>query len=208
MDGANRDLFAGRRPNLSRAFLDLLAEKLHLSQEPEFGLPEGISPEDIFHYIYAVFYAPGYRARYAEFLKQDFPRVPLTSDLMLFRALAANGRELVALHLLNVADAPQIDRFTTQFRKAGTNRVDKVKYGAGKQRVWINDDQYFEGVPAETWNFHIGGYQVCEKWLKDRKGRTLSYDDLQHWQRIVVALGETQRLMREIDVLIPSWPLR
>lgn len=82
--GANKDLFAGRRPNLSRSFLDALAEKLHLPQEPEFGLPEGVSAEDIFHYIYAVFHAPGYRSRYAEFLKRDFPRVPLTADFTLF----------------------------------------------------------------------------------------------------------------------------
>ncbi|MHB1713236.1 MAG: type ISP restriction/modification enzyme, partial [Acidimicrobiales bacterium] len=202
------DLFAGRRPNLSRTFLDALAEKLHLPQEPEFGLPEGISPEDIFHYIYAIFHAPGYRARYAEFLKRDFPRVPLTTNLALFRALAAKGRELIALHLLKNEDAPQLNQFATQFPKPGTDMVDKVKYDADKQRVWINDEQYFEGVPAETWNFHIGGYQVCEKWLKDRKGRALSYDDLQHWQRIVVALTETRRLMKEIDALIPAWPVR
>jgi len=205
---AQDDLFAGRRPNLARTFLDAVAEKLRLPQEPEFGLPEGVSPEDIFHYIYAIFHAPGYRARYAEFLKRDFPRVPLTADLALFRALAAKGRELIALHLLKEADAPQLNQFATQFPKPGTDMVDKVKYEADKQRVWINDEQYFEGVPAETWNFHIGGYRVCEKWLKDRKGRALSYDDLQHWQRIVVALAETRRLMEEIDALIPAWPLQ
>jgi predicted helicase len=204
---AQDDLFAGRRPNLSRRFLDALAASLHLPQEPEFGLPEGISPEDIFHYIYAIFHAPGYRARYAEFLKRDFPRVPLTTNLALFRALAAKGRELVSLHLLKVEDAPQLNQFATQFRKTGTNMVDKVKYDADKQRVWVNDDQYFEGVPSETWNFHIGGYQVCEKWLKDRKKRKLSHDDLQHWQRMVVALTETRRLMQEIDALVPAWPL-
>ncbi|MHB8304194.1 MAG: type ISP restriction/modification enzyme, partial [Acidobacteriaceae bacterium] len=207
IDGANKDLFAGRRPNFSRRFLDALAEKLHLPQEPEHGLPEGISPEDIFHYIYAIFHAPGYRTRYAEFLKRDFPRVPLTADLALFRALAAKGRELVALHLLKESDAPQLHAFVTQFPKPGTDRVDKVKYEAAPQRVWINDEQYFAGVPAETWNFHIGGYQVCEKWLKDRKKRKLSHDDLQHWQRMVVALTETRRLMQEIDALVPAWPL-
>ncbi len=203
----NIDLFAGRRPNLSRRFLDALAASLHLPQEPEFGLPEGISPEDIFHYIYAIFHAPGYRTRYAEFLKRDFPRVPLTADLALFRALAAKGRELIALHLLREADAPQLHQFVTQFPKPGTDRVDKVKYDAETQRVWINDEQYFAGVPAETWDFHIGGYQVCEKWLKDRKKRKLSHDDLQHWQRMVVALTETRRLMQEIDALIPAWPI-
>jgi predicted helicase len=208
INGANGDLFKGCHPNLSRAFLGELAARFGGQQEPRYGLPKVLTPEDIFHYIYAVFHAPGYRARYADFLKRDFPRVPLTADLRLFRALAKKGRELVALHLLNEEQAPQINRFVTKFRKAGTNVVEKVEYDPGTRHVHINDKQYFEGVPSETWDFHIGGYQVCEKWLKDRKGRALSYDDTQHWQRVVVALTETRRLMEEIDALIPEWPLR
>jgi predicted helicase len=208
-DGAaNGHLFVDRRPNLSRAFLDLLARRLGLAQVPGYGLPEEISPEDIFHYIYAIFHAKGFRERYADFLKRDFPRVPLTSDIKLFRALAGKGRELVALHLLNEKEAPQIDRFVTKFRRTGTNVVEKVEYDPGTRHVHINDKQYFEDVPAEAWGFYIGGYQVCEKWLRDRKGRKLSYDDTQHWQRVVVALTETRRLMEEIDALIPAWPLR
>lgn len=128
-------------------------------------------------------------------------------DLELFRTLAGKGCELVALHLLNVTDAPQIDQFNTKFRKKGTNAVERVEYDPGTQHVKINDEQYFENVHPEAWNFHVGGYQVCEKWLKDRKGRKLSYDDIQHWQRMVVALTETQRVMEEIDALIPAWPL-
>jgi predicted helicase len=205
---ANRDLFVDRRPNLSRAFLGRLATELGLAQEHEHGLPEGITPENIFHYIYSVFHAPGFRNRYADFLKRDFPRVPLTADLTLFRALSGKGRELVALHLLNEKEAPQIDQFVTKFRKPGRNLVEKVEYDPATRLAHINDEQYFEDVPQEAWNFHIGGYKVCEKWLKDRKGRELSYDDTQHWQRIVVALTETRRLMEEIDVLIPAWPLR
>ena len=202
------DLFAGRRPNLSRAFLDTLAETLGQPQGQDTGLPEGVSPENIFHYIYAICFAPGYRARYADFLKRDFPRVPLTSDLKLFRALAEKGRGLVALHLLKDEDAPHINQFITKFSKPGTNVVEKVEYDPGTRHVHINDKQYFEGVPSETWDFNVGGYRVCEKWLKDRKGRALSYDDTQHWQRIVVALTETRRVMEEIDALIPEWPLR
>jgi predicted helicase len=208
-DGAsNGDLFADRRPNLSRTFLDLLARRLGLAQVPGYGLPEDISPEDIFRYIYAIFHAQGFRKRYVDLLKRDFPRVPLTSDLKLFRALAEKGRELVALHLLEDEDAPQINQFVTKFRKTGTNVVEMVEYDACTQHVTINEKQYFEDVPPETWDFHIGGYKVCEKWLKDRKGRKLSYDDIQHWQRVVVALTETRRLMEEIDALIPAWPLR
>jgi len=208
INGANGDLFKGRHPNLSRIFLDELAVKLGKQQEPRYGLPKGLTPEDIFHYIYAVFHAPGFRDRYADSLKRDFPRVPLTADLGLFRALARKGRELVALHLLNEEQAPQINQFVTKFRKPGTNVVEKVEYDPGKRHVRINKEQYFEDVSAETWSFQIGGYQVCEKWLKDRKGRKLSYDDTQHWQRVVVALTETRRLMEEIDALIPAWPLR
>lgn len=198
-------LFEGKHPNLSSASARSIAEKLNLPLEG--ALPKGITAEDIFDYIYAIFYAPSYRARYSEFLKRDFPRVPLTSSLDLFHALAAKGRQLVALHLLKVEEAPQLNDFITQFPIAGSSEVTKVKYDAAKQRVDINDEQYFAEVPAETWNFHIGGYQVLEKWLKDRKGRTLTFDDIRHWQRTAVALTETKRLMREIDDLIPSWPL-
>ena len=202
------DLFMHRRCNISRTFLNALAEKLRVPQDKETGLLEDVSPEDIFQYVYAVLNSPGYRTKYSKFLKVGFPRVPLTSDIGLFRALAGKGRELVALHLLDEKDAPSLNQFITKYRKAGTNLVEKVEYDPATRRVKINEEQYFEDVPPEAWNFHVGGYQVCEKWLKDRKGRALSYDDLQHWQRVVVALKETQRLMDEIDALIPVWPLR
>jgi predicted helicase len=206
-----------RCPNLSPTFLKALAEKLRLSQTEPFGLPKGTTPEDIFNYAYAVFHSPTYRKRYAEFLKIDFPRLPLTSSLKLFRALAAKGAELVALHLL---ESPKVYDFITEFSEKGDNVVEKVQFvpspalsprKRGKDReqgrVFINKIQYFGGVPEAVWKFHIGGYQVCEKWLKDRKGRILSYDDIQHYQKIVVALNETIRLMAEIDKLIPSWPI-
>src|SRR5262249_43602364 len=133
-----------------------------------------VGPEDILHYAYAVFHAPSYRRRYAEFLKYDFPRLPLTSDLELFRALCAEGQELVRLHLL-LKEAPA----TGTFRVAGDNEVRRVHYAEpahaeGAGRVWINATQYFAGVPANVWQFRIGGYPVCGKWLKDRKGCRLS----------------------------------
>jgi predicted helicase len=192
--------------NISPAFLGQLAECLGhggnaLGSDYEF-------PERVFYYIYSVMHSPNYRLRYAEFLKRDFARIPFTSDRQLFLNLAEKGKELVALHLLREADAPQINQLITKFRRAGTGMVDRVEYDPGTRHVRINDAQYFEDVPAETWNFRVGDYQVCEAWLKDRKGRELRYDDIQHWQRVVVALTETRRLMYEIDALIPEWPLR
>ncbi len=194
------------------------------------------SPEDVFHYIYTVLHAPTYRSRYAEFLKSDFPRVPLTSDVKLFRTLCALGGELVALHLL---ESPKLAKPIARFPVKGPNLVEKgfPKYaapgepepGMGKKltagRVYISkgeprgplahgrgsdgapEGQYFEGVPPEVWNFHIGGYQVCEKWLKDRRERSLSYEDLEHYAKVVTALEETIRLMAAIDAAIPKWPI-
>jgi len=162
------------------------------------------TPEDIFNYAYAIFHSPTYRTRYAEFLKIDFPRLPLTSDKGLFRSLAKKGAELVSLHLM---EAPVLNTPAIKYPIDGSHKVEKVAYDDKNQRVYINKTQYFEGVPPEVWDFHIGGYQVCHKWLKDRKGRTLSYDERVHYQKIVVALKETIRLMEEIDELIPGWPL-
>jgi hypothetical protein len=183
-----------------------------------------------------------YRSRYAEFLKIDFPRLPLTGNPELFRALARLGGELTALHLLEfeVAQASSLHpknsqagglRYSpiTEFIGGRHPEVEKPFFtvegsapslphrhgtdGAVPSRgtVWIDKAQTtgFQGVREDVWNFHIGGYQVCEKWLKDRKGRTLTKDDLAHYQKIVVALSETIRLMAEIDVVIHQhggWP--
>jgi very-short-patch-repair endonuclease len=174
---------------------------LRAEREPE---GEVFTPEDIFNYAYAVFHSPTYRTRYAEFLKIDFPRLPLTSDKILFKSLAEKGTELVSLHLM---EAPILNTPITKYPIDGSHKVEKVAYDAKNQRVSINKTQYFEGVPPEVWEFHIGGYQVCHKWLKDRKDRTLSYDERVHYQKIVVALKETTRLMAEIDEVIPGWPV-
>jgi predicted helicase len=159
--------------------------------------------------MYAVFHSPAYRTRYAEFLKIDFPRLPLTSNLALFTKLCKLGEELVGLHLME-----KFGKRLTGFRGKGSDEVDFVKYlepegldsrvrgNDNSGRVAINDDQYFEGVTPEVWNFHIGGYQVAHKWLKDRKGRKLSFDDIEHYHHIISALSETIRLMREIDEVI------
>ncbi len=170
------------------------------------------SPEDVFQYIYAVLHSPSYRSRYAEFLKIDFPRIPLPGGPEVFDALVPLGGELVALHLM---ESPRLNEPMTTFIGQGAPQVEKVSYT--NQTVWINKDQTkgFQGVPESVWNFYIGGYQVCEKWLKDRgpkkgkPGRTLTPEDIDHYHRIVVALSETIRIMAEIDNAIEAhggWP--
>ncbi|HEX8220412.1 MAG TPA: type ISP restriction/modification enzyme [Chloroflexia bacterium] len=199
----------GRRPNLNPAFIADVERRLNMTFIPDGkgDLQATFGPEDVFNYMYAVFHSPTYRSRYAEFLKIDFPRLPLTSDPGLFRSLAGLGEQLVGLHLME-RQAPNIASYPVR----GDSVVQAVRYtapgeGAEKGRVWINKTQYFEGVPPEVWEFHIGGYQVAEKWLKDRKGRQLSYDDLSHYRNVVAALAETMRLMAEIDAAIPGFPI-
>jgi predicted helicase len=177
------------------------------------NLQQTLGPEDIFAYMYAVFYSPTYRKRYAPFLKIDFPLLPLTSNGDLFRALCTLGDRLVGLHLMEQS-IPAISDYSVP----GDNRVEAVRYIAlapqSQNRemgsVWINATQYFENVPLEAWNFSIGGYQICKKWLNDRKGRKLRDDDLARYQQIVAILSETSRLMHEIDETIEEyggWPL-
>ena len=198
----------GRVPNLSTRFVDAVLAKLGMEfiADGRGNLRKTVGPEDIFHYAYAVLHSPTYRTRYAEFLKIDFPRLPLTGKAKLFRVLAAKGTELAAVHLL---ESPKLEDFLTDWPIKGDNIVEKVLYTDNDKRVWINKTQYFGGVPKAVWEFHIGGYQVCAKWLKDRKGRKLTYEDTQHYQKIVVALSETIRLMPEIDEVIRQhgdWP--
>jgi len=208
-DGTN----GNRQPNISSSFTEVVGARINMTFVSD-GRGDGLAtfgPEDVFHYMYAVFHSPAYRSRYAEFLKIDFPRLPLTSDAGLFRSLCDPGRELAALHLMEKHPAP-----ATGFPITGDATVEAVRYtepgqGSASGRVWINKAQYFEGVPPDVWTFHVGGYQVCQKWLKDRKGRLLSYDDVTHYQRICAALGETIRLMAEIDRTIDAhggWPLK
>ncbi|MBF0251224.1 MAG: DNA methyltransferase, partial [Alphaproteobacteria bacterium] len=199
------DAPGGRRPNLAGEFLEDLKGRLNLNwvADGRGDLKKTFGPEDVFHYMYAVFHSPTYRERYAEFLKIDFPRLPLTSQLKLFRALCKLGAELTGLHLME-----EKAKLITKYPVDGTHVVKKITYKNG--RVWINDTQYFEGVPEDVWDFQVGGYQVCHKWLKDRKDRELSYDDQLHYQGIVAALKRTIEIMVEIDVAIDAhggWPL-
>jgi predicted helicase len=231
----------GRIPNLSKAFVDELAERVGLGfvsdgrgdfldsrlrgndkkespsamakktdSSPHKGVrndvPGTFGPEDVFDWIYGVFHSPQYRQRYAEFLKIDFPRVPMPKDKQQFAAVCAIGRQLAALHLME-AEILDDKKLWPVFGEKGTGEVEAgyPKY-PDNRRVYINAGQYFEGVEPAVWEFTIGGYQVCEKWLKDRRGRTLSFDDIQHYQKIVVALRETIRLMA--DEKLRLWKIR
>ena len=211
-----------RRLNVSRLFVHDLASRVDLTfvRDGRGDLNKTFGPEDVFHYLYAVFHSPTYRSRYAEFLKLDFPRVLLTHDSQLFQKLCDLGADLVALHLLeddyeaaswNTSTARRrLQSPSTHLVGSGTAEVAKgyPKYRDGS--VFINASGRFSSVPEKVWNFHIGGYQVCEKWLKDRRGRTLSVEDISHYQRAVVALNETILLMGEIDAVIEEhggWPL-
>lgn len=210
----NGDLFSNgyaQHVNINQDFIRECTEKLGLTykQIVSGNLRKSLTPQDIFHYIYAILHSPTYRSRYAEFLKIDFPRIPLTSDVDLFRKLCTFGEELVGLHLLEKVPSP-----FTNYPVKGDDVVENPRYveplkGSDSHvgRVCINKAQYFENIPAEVWEFHVGGYQVCQKWLKDRKGRKLSYDDINHYRNIVVALHETIRIMGEIDNAIPKWPI-
>ena len=200
-----------REANIDPGFVEAVGAALGLAFRSDGAgdLVSTFGPEDVFRYIYAVLHSPEYRRRYADFLKSDFPRVPLTGDRALFAELIGLGRRLVALHLMEDEGED-----TPTFPAAGSNRVDKVRYappgGDPAGRVWINDDQYFDGVSPDTWAFAVGGYRPAEKWLKDRKGRLLSFDDVAHYRRICAALAETPRIMARVDQAIDArggWPL-
>ena len=153
-------------------------------------------PQDLFDYIYAVLHSPSYRERYKEFLKIDFPRIPYPTDWERFRDLVEKGEELRQLHLME--DMPSKTGIT--FPVAGSLQVDC--YHWQENRVYINAEQYFDGVPESAWQFFIGGYQPAQKWLKDRKGMTLSFDDVKHYGCIIYVLQQTERIMQEIDKLM------
>ena len=182
-----------RSLNFKQEFLTALSEALELPQTAPFKLPEGVSPEEILAYIYAVLYSPTYRERYYDFLKYDFPRIPLPRNIDQFRTLATLGQRLMDWHLLKDVQTPAVHRFEGE----GDGVVKKVRYQAGK--VWINATQYFTDVPADVWHYEIGAYQVCEKWLRDRREETLSHAEVRQYRAILVAVAETLQVMSEID---------
>ncbi|GDZ94516.1 adenine specific DNA methyltransferase [Planktothrix agardhii CCAP 1459/11A] len=186
---------AKRTPNLNTDIIKQIAEKLGLTFTNEKETTENtFAPIDILDYIYAVLHSPNYREKYKEFLKIDFPRVPYPKDQNTFWQLVKLGEEIRQIHLL---ESPIVEKYITQYPIDGDNIVTKPKYQDGK--VYINNTQYFNHVPEIAWNFYIGGYQPAQKWLKDRKDRKLEIEDIFHYQKIIVALTETDRLMKEID---------
>ncbi len=156
------------------------------------------SPEDIFAYIYGVLHTPQYRRKFKEFLKTDFPRIPYPKDAEQFKAIAEVGRSLMDTHLLRDA-APGLSETRARFPKMGSNMVEEVRFDAG--RVFINAEQFFDNVPQAAWEMPIGGYRPAEKWLKDRKGRTLAGDDIKHYQRIIIALVKTAEAIEKLEAI-------
>ena len=203
--------------NFSKGFLRALSNSLSASPAGRSeALLEGLSGEDILAYVYSVLNCPSYRRRYAEQLRLAYPRIPIISGTTAFLELSLQlGKELIALHLM---ESPKVENFVTALAGPGEFQVEKVSYN--NETVWIDraKTQGFKGVPEEVWNFHMGGYQVCEKWLKDRQakggknprpGRVLTAKDIDHYQKIVVALSETIRIMAEIDEVVEQhggWP--
>lgn len=177
--------YVTRKPNIDPRIWDEL-EKI-------FG--EKPTPEEILYYIYSVFYSNTYRTKYAEFLKIDFPRVPFTANQNVFKKVAAYGKQLADLHLVK-SDA--LNNPIAKYRGGGDNdRIEKIEYDEKANCVYINNDKYFDGITPALWNYHIGGYQVLHKFLKDRKGRIM--DDSRHYSRVVTAISKTIELQKQID---------
>jgi predicted helicase len=176
--------------------------KPELFEELRTKYKKEVTPEEIFYYIYAVLYSNTYRVKYAEFLKMDFPRIPFTDEYKTFIKLGKFGKQLADLHLLK---SKELEKPIAKFPIEGNNKVEKPIFelrDAEKQPVvYINKEQYFKGVTEEIWQYQIGGYQVCEKWLKDRKRRVLSLDEITTYCKIVTALSKTIELQKEIDEL-------
>ena len=163
------------------------------------AIGKSTSPEDIFDYIYGVLHSPAYRTKYKEFLKVDFPRIPYPTSAEEFEHFRSHGNRLRELHLMHaVPESP------VTFPYPGTMQVDSLAWEYNKDdgysgNIYINDTQCFEGVPTAAFEMYIGGYQPAQKWLKDRKGRTLSFDDIEHYRRIIAILIETDKIMKQID---------
>ncbi len=183
-------------------------DDIFASDEREYNIASGLlgqfsrqwpqfRPEQLFYYVYAVLHSNRYRQRFAQYLRMDFPRIPFTDDYELFGLLAGYGKELADIHLLK---SPRLNTPIAKYQGSGSNDlVEFIKY-EDKSIVQINPDKHFEGITPELWNYHIGGYQVLHKYLKDRKGKTLA--DPIHYCRMVTALALTIDIQARIDQII------
>ena len=185
-----------RSLNFKPDFLTAFSEALRLPQTTPFNLPDGVSPEEILAYIYVILYSPTYRQRYYEFLKYDFPRIPMPQDIDQFRTLAALGQRLIDWHLLKDMQIPTRHRFEGE----GDGVIAKVRYEDNK--IWINPTQHFTDVPKDVWEYEIGAYQACEKWLKDRRREVLHHEDVRQYRAILIAIAETLAVIAEIDAVL------
>lgn len=195
-----------RTPNLNLEIVKEISTKLEFTFTNEKEQTKNtFAPIDILDYIYAVLHSPSYRDKYKEFLKIDFPRVPYPKNQTTFWHLVTLGKEIREVHLL---ESETVENYITSYPETGDNIITRklTKTDIGYEpisdtlgKVWINDTQYFNNVPLVAWEFYIGGYQPAQKWLKDRKGRELTFEDILHYQKIIVALSETNRIMQEID---------
>lgn len=198
-DSAQKSFFeSNRKPNLNMDIVHELETRLGLTFTPEKENTEcTFAPIDILDYIYGVLHSNKYRTKYKEFLKIDFPRIPYPTNKEYFFNVASLGKHLREIHLM---ESPEIEEYITSYSISGDNEVIKPKYKNNK--VYINNTQYFDNVPDVAWNFYIGGYQPAQKWLKDRKGRILSYDEILHYQQIIKALVLTNDIMQQIDEIV------
>ncbi len=202
------DKSKARKPNLKADIVNKIADKVELTFTIEKETTEAtFAPIDVLDYIYAVLHSPNYRQKYKEFLKIDFPRVPYPKDQKTFLELVSLGGELRKVHLL---ESRKVENHITTYPKDGSNIIstrigkkDWELFDEGKQlgRIWINEEQYFDNLPVVAWEFYIGGYQPAQKWLKDRRLKELKFEDILHYQKIIVALAETDRIMKEIDII-------
>jgi predicted helicase len=194
-----------RQPNLNNEIVQAIAQNTRLQFTNEKTEDDKtFAPIDILDYIYAVLHSPAYRAKYKELLKIDFPRIPYPESAEQFYRLVSIGSVLRQLHLMDDV-SPAYDK--AAFPIAGSNEIANLKYlptlpagqAGGQGKVFINKTQYFDNVPLEAWEFYIGGYQPAQKWLKDRKGRTLIFDEIEHYRKIITVLSLTADLQRQID---------
>lgn len=178
-------------PNLLPRLTEIVTDK-----ESQTHSKREVSPENFAHYTYAILHSPTYRARFEQFLQSEFPRIPFTGRASLFWELVRLGEELVRLHLL---ESPKLNSFGDSYQGGRAPAVGKPSFS--DKTIWISEAKQagFRGVSDEVWEFRVGGYQVCEKWLKDRKGRKLLSADIAHFARILAAIAETVHLMQEID---------
>jgi len=200
-DKEKHDLFSTsqkeKEANINPEILELLKTNYKtplLAKERGRG-EVGITPEEILYYIYGIFYSNTYREKYAEFLKIDFPRVPFTKNYKLFKQIGELGKELTELHLMK---SGKLDKPVSKYEGKGENdKIEKVNYNEEENRIYINSEKYFTGITPELWNYHIGGYQVLNKYLKDRKDRQM--EDPRYYSKIVTAIKETIELQKQLD---------